>query len=160
VLQLLGGDAVNAGRGVALGACLAIAIACGGVRKAGAPAPTATSAAGGDVRAQIEALDRQIAEDMTRAQLPPAPATCAGAACAEAMSQPFATPTRDDPQCRPASSTRCTDTCTLATSICNNQQKICELAGQLEGDDWAAGKCESARASCKAAHDQCCRCAA
>jgi hypothetical protein len=35
---------------------------------------------------------------------------------------------------------------------------ICELARQLAGDDWAAHKCESARAACQAAHDSCCAC--
>jgi hypothetical protein len=157
VLQLLRGDAVTR-LALLLGTCCALAIACGGARKSAAPV-TAASHGAGDPRAQIEALDRQIADDMARAQIPPVAMPCTGAACAEAMSQPFATPTREDPQCRPASTPRCSDTCTLATSICTNQQKICELAQQLEGDDWAAGKCESARASCKAAHDQCCQCA-
>lgn len=171
MLQLLRGDPVTARRAVAicvalLGACV-LAIACGGARRAGAP-PVATSRAegaaplAGDPRAQIEALDRQIADDMARAQIPPVAAPCTGPACAEAMSRPFATPTAEsrlaDPQCRPAATPACTDTCTLATSICNNQQKICDLARQLEGDDWAAGKCETARASCKAANERCCGC--
>jgi hypothetical protein len=172
MLQLLRGDPVSARRAVPicvalLGACV-LAVACGGVRKASAPAPAMSRAEGvapvaGDPRSRIEALDRQIADDMARAQIPPVAAPCSGAACAEAMSRPFATPTPEsrqaDPQCRPSATPACTDTCTLATSICSNQQKICDLAHQLEGDDWAAGKCESARASCKAANDRCCGCA-
>jgi hypothetical protein len=136
-----------------------VAIACGGARpKTSAAPPSAAELGSRDPHAEIEGLDRQIADEMARAQIAqPATAACTGAACAQAMSQPFAAPV-DDPSCRPAASEKCTTTCTLATSICNNQQKICELAKQLEGDDWAAGKCESARQSCKAAHDSCCSC--
>ncbi|HEX7837935.1 MAG TPA: hypothetical protein VF469_10760, partial [Kofleriaceae bacterium] len=81
-----------------------------------------------------------------------------GAACASAMAEPFATPTTADPACHPQASARCKDACTLSDSICNNQQRICDLAKQLAGDDWAAGKCTSARASCQAAHASCCSC--
>jgi hypothetical protein len=144
-------------------ALLAVALACGGARpKAAASAPAAQSTderAQGDPRAQIDALDREIANDMAKANLAqPATAPCTGAACAAAMSAPFVTPTATDLQCRPAATQHCTDVCTLSTSICNNQQKICDLAKQLPGDDWAANKCESARASCKAANELCCTC--
>jgi hypothetical protein len=154
------------------GALLAVALACGGARpKAAASAPAAQSTedpraeadprAQGDPRAQIDALDREIANDMAKANLAqPATAPCSGAACAAAMSAPFVTPTATDLQCRPATTQHCTDLCTLSTSICNNQQKICDLAKQLPGDDWAANKCESARASCKLANDTCCTCVA
>jgi hypothetical protein len=148
----------------ACGALVAIAFACGGARpKAAASAPSAQSTedprAQSGPRAEIEALDREIADDIAKAHLPPPQAApCSGAACAAAMSAPFVTPTTTDLQCRPAAAQRCTDLCTLSTSICNNQQKICDLAKQLPGDDWAANKCESARASCKAANDACCTC--
>lgn len=148
--------------GVLLGACAAVAIACGaalGPQAKLTAAPAAQDARGGDPHAEIDVLDRQIADELAKAQVPsPAAATCTGAACAEAMSQPFMTPLVTDPQCHPASTDRCTGACTLSTSICSNQQKICDLANQLPGDDWAANKCESAKASCKAAHDNCCRC--
>jgi hypothetical protein len=75
------------------------------------------------------------------------------------MSEPFATPLVTEPACRPAPGPRCADACTLASSICDNQDKICALARQLPGDDWAAGTCERARASCRAAHERCCGCA-
>ncbi|HEU4729106.1 MAG TPA: hypothetical protein VFT22_14475 [Kofleriaceae bacterium] len=129
-------------------------LACSGAQKmAASPAPTQAAGAA-DPHAEIAALDRQIADEMARAHLAPPPlAGCSGAACAEAMSRPFALPA-----CRPKGTDRCSDACTLATSICDNQQKICDLAGKLAGDDWAAGKCESARASCQAAHDSCCSC--
>jgi hypothetical protein len=168
MLQLLGGRALKAVPGVLLGACCAVAIACSGARpRTAAPEPASAQAlpASGqaspqlDAHAEIEALDRQIADELVRAQIAqPAAAACAGPACRAVLSEPFVTPTRTDPQCRPAASDRCNDTCTLATSICTSQDKICRLAKQLDGDDWAARKCETARASCKAAHERCCSC--
>lgn len=147
--------------GFSLGTCCAIAIACGGAQKVG-QSPQLTEPRGvraGDPHAEIADLDRQIADELAKANVPqPATASCTGAACAEAMSQPFTTPSTADAQCRPANTDRCTSACTLSTSICSNQQKICDLAKQLAGDDWAAGKCESARASCQSAHDSCCSC--
>ena len=153
--------------GLALGACCAAAMACGAAQpKASGASPAMQAPRAGDPRGetrdqrdQIDALDHEIADEMARAHVPPpAIAACAGATCQVAMSQPFVTPMVTDPECRPASSETCTSACTLSTSICSNQQKICDLAKQLEGDDWAAGKCERARASCRAAHDSCCSC--
>lgn len=144
-------------------ACLAaIACAAGGAKSSAPPAAPAASAmpstAPGDPHAEIEALDRDITAELARAQIPPPPTTCSGATCASQMSEPFSTPTASDPTCHPAASDHCSDVCTLSTSICNNQQRICELAQQLPGDDWAAATCTRARASCQAAHDACCRC--
>jgi hypothetical protein len=145
-----------------LAACCAVATGCGASQpKAAAvsePPPQATSGAGGP-RAEIDALDRQIDADLARAQLPPPAESCTGPACAQAMSQPFAVPSVGDAQCRaPVPTTHCADVCSISTSICDNQRKICELAEQLPGDDWAAGKCARARVSCKSARDQCCSC--
>jgi hypothetical protein len=150
---------------MACGALVAVALACGGARPKAPSAPSAQSTedprAQGGPRAEIEALDREIANDIAKAHIaPPQAAPCSGAACAAAMSAPFVTPTTTDLQCRPAAAQRCTDLCTISTSICNNQQKICDLAKQLPGDDWAANKCESARASCKASNESCCTCLA
>jgi hypothetical protein len=154
-----------AGRAVTavLGACCIVGLACAGGRSKAAAPPTAQDAHAGAgqpaAHEQIEALDRQISDELARAQVtPPLAATCAGPACAVAMTQPFATPVTTDAACHPARSERCGDACTLSTSICGNQQKICDLARQLEGDDWAANKCATARASCQAAHDNCCSC--
>jgi len=152
--------------GGVFGAICVAAIACGAARPPSAAPPAAQdmgqrSAAvpGGDPHDEIAALDREIAAQLSRAQVaPPAAAACSGAACAAAMIEPFATPSTTDPACHPASSARCSDVCTLSDSICKNQQRICDLAKQLAGDDWAAGKCTSARASCQAAHDSCCSC--
>lgn len=122
--------------------------------------PKAAQAVQGDPRAEIEALDRQITDELARAGVaPPTSATCGGATCAQAMATPFATPTQAEPSCRPAPSDRCRDACTLASSICDNQAKLCALAQQLTGDEWAANRCASARNSCQAAHAQCCGCA-
>lgn len=66
------------------------------------------------------------------------------AACPAAGSEP--------PQCR--------DSCTLATSICSNAERICRLAEDLAGDDWAAGKCTDAAAVCRQATTDCCDCRA
>ena len=154
--------------GLVLAIACALALAgCGGARSAAAPArpaaaspsPLAPAAPAGDPRAEIAALDRDIAAALSRGQIAPPPAAaCSGAACATAMSAPFATPTSADPACHPAPVERCTDACTLAASICRDQDRICELARQLAGDDWAANKCTSARASCQAAHERCCSC--
>jgi len=166
VLQLLQGRSVirALGPGLVLAAACLAAIACaaGGARSSARPAaPSATAmpaAAPGDPRAEIDALDHEITAELARAQISPPPATCSGATCASQMSEPFSTPTPGDPTCHPAASDHCSDACTLSTSICNNQQRICELARQLPGDDWAAGTCTRARTSCQAAHDACCGC--
>jgi hypothetical protein len=150
-----------------LGAACVVAIACGGSRPrsvtasapAGESAAEGSQRAEGDPRAEIDRLEREIAGEMQKAHVPQPPtAACSGAGCAAAMSTPFATPTTTDLQCRPATSERCTQACSLSTSICRNQQRICDLARQLPGDDWAANKCASARASCTAAHESCCSC--
>jgi hypothetical protein len=54
----------------------------------------------------------------------------------------------------------CRDTCNIADAICDNAERICDIAGQLDGDAWAAEKCESAKASCKEATERCCDCLA
>ena len=155
---------MNRALGCLLGAWCTVAIACGAAQpKASGAAPAAPMArdgSAGDPHADIDALDRQITDELARAHVPePATATCAGATSAEAVSQSFATLSVSDPQCHPANTDTCTSACTLSTSICNNQQTICDLARQLPGDDWAANKCERARASCQAARDRCCSCA-
>jgi hypothetical protein len=53
---------------------------------------------------------------------------------------------------------RCSQTCTLSDSICGNAKRICELADQLVGDSWAAGKCGDAKQLCADATQRCCEC--
>lgn len=52
----------------------------------------------------------------------------------------------------------CTDTCGLKDAICDNAEHICRIAEDLNGDPWADGKCDSAKASCKEATAKCCKC--
>jgi hypothetical protein len=52
----------------------------------------------------------------------------------------------------------CKQSCTLSDSICANAKKICDLAGQMAGDAWAAQKCSDGNATCATAKKQCCEC--
>ena len=52
----------------------------------------------------------------------------------------------------------CGDICVLGTSVCSNALRICDLAGELPGDDWAAKRCNAASASCSIARSRCCSC--
>jgi hypothetical protein len=73
-----------------------------------------------------------------------------------------AVPQPPDAAC-PASASEppeCRDNCTLAGSICDNAGRICRIAQQLAGDDWAAGKCTDASAVCRQATADCCDCRA
>ena len=98
---------------------------------------------------EIEKLDAKIEDSRVLMQL-----TAPAAGGSATMPMSVAT----DPACHPAPSDACHDSCTLASSICDNATKICDLAAQLEGDTWAAGKCEGAKATCSSAHAKCCGC--
>lgn len=50
--------------------------------------------------------------------------------------------------------TQCKDACKLADAICQNKDRICDIARRL-ADDWATGKCESAKRSCSEARQVC-----
>lgn len=53
----------------------------------------------------------------------------------------------------------CNDVCSLADAICDNAEAICGLADELgKTDDFAQGKCTSAKASCREAKQRCCGC--
>lgn len=52
----------------------------------------------------------------------------------------------------------CKDVCSLAEAICENAESICRIADELVDDSWAQDKCASAKASCKEAKEECCRC--
>lgn len=55
--------------------------------------------------------------------------------------------------------TSCNDICSIADAICDNAEAICGLADELgKGDDFAQGKCTSAKASCREAKQRCCGC--
>ena len=50
--------------------------------------------------------------------------------------------------------TQCKDSCKLAEAICQNKDRICDIAGKLD-DDWATNKCEDAKRSCSEAREVC-----
>ena len=52
----------------------------------------------------------------------------------------------------------CQDTCNLKDAICDNAERICEIAGELGDDPWANEKCKSGKASCREATEKCCEC--
>lgn len=53
----------------------------------------------------------------------------------------------------------CSDICSLADAICDNAEAICGIADELgKQDDFAQGKCTSAKASCREAKQRCCGC--
>lgn len=64
------------------------------------------------------------------------------------------------PVCRVQVPTTCNDVCNLADAICDNAERICDIATELGPDDkLGQEKCESAKASCREAKQNCCGCA-
>jgi hypothetical protein len=72
--------------------------------------------------------------------------------------QPMSSATRVCPAPVEPRTDRCTDLCSLADAICENAESICRIADELGEDIWAQDKCSSAKASCKEAKKECCRC--
>ncbi len=63
------------------------------------------------------------------------------------------------PEPRADAPEQCQDICDLADRICEAQEDICRIAGELGPDDtWAQEKCDSAKASCKEAKKRCTDC--
>ncbi|HVV82828.1 MAG TPA: hypothetical protein VHE35_07095 [Kofleriaceae bacterium] len=52
----------------------------------------------------------------------------------------------------------CQDVCNLSDSICDAAAEICQLAGSLPGDAWAAGRCDAGKGSCATSRERCCHC--
>lgn len=132
-------------------AVLAVALSCAAQHPmtAGAPPPNAaTLPASNDPHGEIEQLSQQIDAQSAPLHL--------AAPAVQAMA--VAPPSTQDAACHPAPSDTCHDSCTAADSICSNAKRICNLADQLAGDSWAAGKCQGARTTCQAAHERCCGC--
>ncbi|MGE5185064.1 MAG: hypothetical protein ACM31C_23510 [Acidobacteriota bacterium] len=135
-----------------------IVVACAAPLKTSqAPAPQQPMPAAGGPRGEIEQLSNQI--EAQRAQMalpePPAAPQMATTPNATPMGQ---VPSSHDEACHHGTSQTCTDSCDLSDQICGNAQKICDLAQQLQGDAWAAGKCERGKQTCDAAHASCCAC--
>jgi hypothetical protein len=154
--------------GVVLGTCCAIVIACsGGQRATMAPQPPQTNVAAplpprpSDPRAdQIDTLVAQIDQQRGEMNLPeqhgertsgvePRSTAMAGGTA------PPVAPTCEQPK---GQSDNCKQSCTLKTSICENAKKICDIAGEMAGDEWAAQKCADGNATCDAARKKCCEC--
>jgi hypothetical protein len=132
---------------------MAFAIACGAAKQT-SPAPmAAVEARPNDVHGQIEALDRDIGEREGSAQLAPPGEADIEAAAPVPMVQATNVCT---PPTHPNDT--CADACKLGDAICDDATRICALADQLPGDDWAAGKCSGGKASCERARQRCCDC--
>ncbi|MBA3456247.1 MAG: hypothetical protein H0T42_24315 [Deltaproteobacteria bacterium] len=160
-------------RGLLVGGCCAVAIACSakGSQQTAARSPVsavsdrqvvAAGPTGMTPRDEIETLDREIEAQLTSMGVRPTPpATCAAdASCAQVSPQPMSVvPAAADPTCKPAASDTCKDSCTLSDSICKNADRICVLAQQLGGTDaYANETCDRGNTSCKAARERCCSC--
>ena len=126
--------------------------ACAAQKQSVAPAMNR----GSDPHARIQELSNQIDSQRAQLQLPEPPSCEPNCTPAVAMAR---TPSyKDDAQCHPGQSQTCSDACTLSDSICKNADEICDLAGTLAGDSWAAQKCNEGKATCDAAKAKCCAC--
>jgi hypothetical protein len=56
------------------------------------------------------------------------------------------------------SSETCKSVCDIEGTICKNAKRICDLAEQLQPDDWATGKCNDATKACTDATQRCTDC--
>jgi hypothetical protein len=73
------------------------------------------------------------------------------------IQQLAAAPVESPPQ-RSEDGDACVQACDLAQYICRAQQDICRIAAELGDDDWARGKCWTAKASCQEAKRRCADC--
>jgi hypothetical protein len=150
--------------GLVLGVAAALVVACAASPKQGAapvPAPSRSNMQGAepmmppsqDPRAQIKFYSDQI--DTQRKQLGMPETVLPMTTHPTEASPPHA---QQDPACHAGDNETCTNMCTLSNSICDNADKICKISDDLGDDEWAAGKCASARATCADAHKRCCAC--
>lgn len=126
--------------------CVAlVACAMGGKKAAQAPTqaqpPEAHTGAAPQTPEEKHARIEQLSGDITAQQQKQA-----------------ATPSAPTPMS--AGSQACSDVCTIKTTICDNAKEICKLAGELQPDDWATGKCNDANQSCSDATKRCTDCGA
>ncbi len=107
----------------------------------------------------IEALDKQIARDLDTLGMNPPTDHEIGELMAGGDAVPMPMGVEASSTCeQPPAADGCGDVCTVATSICGNAKRICELAADLEGDDWATQRCVSGKSSCERATARCCDC--
>ena len=134
-------------------------IACGGpMASKNAPEPASIERGGmpGETpRAEIERLSAEIEQNLTQGDVQ-AP-------------EPFSSQSMEpDPRgvdsiksvCTPPEQppAGCGDICKIGSHICDNAERICILADELQPDDWSKGKCEDGKRSCEAGRKKCCDC--
>lgn len=135
-------------RGVIVGALLAALIAACAGHKAGAPQTMAMDPRKEEVQdLWMQIRDWRVANGMSADPGEPAP--------------PSAVPKlRKCSVEREPTTEVCQDTCSLKDAICDNAERICDIAGELGNDPWANEKCKSGKASCQEATEKCCECTA
>ena len=106
-----------------------------------------------DPHAAIEYYAEQIEAQRRQMQLPEAVLPMSTQPTA-----PLPPHAGEDATCHPAASSSCGDVCRLSDTICDNSGKICKIADDIGDDEWAAGKCASAKQTCGDAHKRCCEC--
>lgn len=166
---------------------LLVMTACSAASKSAqepAAAAPESMAASSDPRAEIDRLWNEIEQMQGRRaaagvdapgeaaeSMEVSPASEAVAREPEPMSAGRARPPRQEQRSHPAyqiecpdgakpDTPRCGDVCSAGGSICANAEAICRIAGDLQGDAWAAEKCESAERACEDAINNCCACSA
>jgi hypothetical protein len=145
-------------------ACWVAVVACAGGKMKSAAAPSSggaepVSPMPGDPHNEIDRLAKAIDDELANAGVATStPASCETAHTCNA--EPYdVKPRVEDPTCKPASTSVCTQSCTLSDSVCDNAAKICKLATQLGGADaYANEKCQSGNESCKRTREKCCGC--
>ncbi len=104
-----------------------------------------------ELREQIRRLDAEIASQLVAAELEAPDPTSIEAAGGVPMADLRTA-------CARSPRETCQDVCRLGDSICDNAAAICDLAAELPGDAWAAGRCDSGKVACKRGNDRCCSC--
>jgi hypothetical protein len=135
--------------------CMALVTACamGGAKRSSStpvaseasPAGASPSPLGDDPRAEIERRYADVEKQRDAMQLPePQISSPLAPTGANPMtSQPKST----DQTCKPAKNDTCTQSCELSDSICENAQRICDLAAEMKSE-WAYDKCAKAKSTC------------
>jgi hypothetical protein len=147
----------------ALVGCVVLAACAAGTKRAAAPptveaAPSTSGAQSplpGSPHDEIEQLDQKIEMSRAELKLPELTEQDWQGTKPEPMGSQ---PALQDPKCRPAPNDTCKTSCTLSDSICDNANRICELAKSLPGDNWALNKCAKANTTCEASRTKCCGC--
>ena len=146
--------------GVLIGLGLALAIAaCSQSGKAASRSPVATGPMDDPDHRQIELLHKEIRDWRIERKMSPDPVYDLKRhpdIIQNSVDKIRQCPEQDEP---PKTDT-CTDVCSLKDDICDNAEEICRIADRLGDDEWARGKCNSAKASCKEATEKCCGCRA